>query len=110
MDTKNYKEGKTMKVKFVVYGARWFDKVNGNTYHSSRIVRTEDGAVIVAPFQYGYGDHYKQTALGAILRHGWLPDKYNDENVYSYERDNGYPIEWHVTDGLKRDCVANGKL
>ena len=104
------KEGKMMKVKFIVNGVRWFDKVNGNTYHSVRITRTNDGVVIVAPFQYGYADHYKQTALEMMLRHGWLPGNYNNKNVYLYERENGYPIQWNVKDGLKRDCVANGIL
>lgn len=30
--------------------------------------------------------------------------------AYSYEMENGYPINWNVTDGLKRDCIANGTL
>ena len=50
-------------IKFTVNAVRWFDKVNGNTYHSVRITRHKDGMTITAPFQYGYGDHYRQTAL-----------------------------------------------
>jgi hypothetical protein len=103
-------------IKFVCYAKRWFDRVNGNTYHSVRVVRVADGAVIVGAFQYGYGDQYRQTALEIMARAGWLPKKYTDRDergrsqLYMYDRENGYPVEWFVTDGLKRDCVANGEL
>lgn len=105
-----------MKYLFSVNACRWFDKVNGNTYNSTRVTRLEDGAVIVTPFQYGYGDYYKQAALEAMMKAGWLPKKYSvrHENgiyeCYNYERENGYPILWNVSDGLKRDCVKNGTL
>ena len=97
-------------VRFVCTAKRWFDKVNGNTYHSVRVVRCEDGAVLYGPFQYGYGDSYRQTTLELMDKAGWLPAKYHDKEVYMFERENEYPIEWVVSDGLKRDWVANGKL
>ena len=97
------------KIKFVANAVRWFDKVNGNTYHSVNITRVGDGEKIVHPMTYGYGDAYRQSALNAMNIHAWLPEKYNEENLYLYERENNYPIMWNVTDGLKRDCVANGK-
>ena len=50
------------KLQFICQAVKWFDKVNGNTYHSVRITRTEDGAVVVGQFQYGYGDQYRYTA------------------------------------------------
>ena len=99
----------TRQIKFIATACRWFDKVNGNTYHSVRITRCEDGAEIFVPFTYGYGDAYRQSAREAMDKAGWLPEKYHGENDYLFERENNYPIEWIVTDGLKRDCVANGK-
>ena len=36
-----------------------------------------------------------------------LPANSVSANV-QYERENNYPIDWVVTDGLKRDCIANG--
>jgi hypothetical protein len=96
------------KIQFVANAARWFDKVNGNTYHSVRITRCEDGAQLVCPMEYGYGDCYRQTALAAMDRAGWLPAKYAGKEAYMFERENNYPISWNVTDGLKRDCVASG--
>ena len=57
---------------FVCNAVKWFDKVNGNTYHSVRITRTSDGEVLTVKIQYGYGDSYRHTALGAMLKAGWL--------------------------------------
>jgi hypothetical protein len=100
---------------FTATAKRWFDKVNGNTYHSVRVVRHSDGEVLFCPFQYGYGDQYRYTALEAMARAGWLPEEYTVPlvsgglNVWAYERENNYPILWNVSDGLKRDCVANGR-
>ena len=98
-------------IKFTVIAKKWWDKVNGNTYHSVRCVRCKDNAIVVGPFQYGYGEHYKQTALAMMAKAGWLKGiEYRDFDAqFQYERENNYPILWTVTEGLKRDCVANGK-
>ena len=95
-------------IKYVCNAVRWFDRVNGNTYHSVRVTRCKDGAVVLGAFEYGYGDSYRQTAVEEMLKAGWLPKKYARENYYMFERENNYPILWNVSDGLKRDCVSNG--
>lgn len=97
-----------MKIQFIAKAVKWFDKVNGNTYHSVSIRRCSDGEFIYCPFTYGYGDHYRQTALEAMLKAGWLGDKYNEKNAYLFERENDYCIDWNVANGLKRECVENG--
>jgi hypothetical protein len=48
--------------KFVVIGAKWFDRVNGNTYNSAKIIDTETGEVHYTRFCYGYGSAYLQEA------------------------------------------------
>lgn len=96
------------KIKFVCEARRWFDKINGNTYHSVRVTRVSDGKTIASPMQYGYGDHYRQTALEIMSKSNWIPKKYMNSKLYMYERENNYPILWNVSDGLKRDCLANG--
>lgn len=101
-----------MKFKYSAFGVRWFDRANGNTYHSVRIVRHDDGATLVCPFQYGYGDCYRQTALEAMAKAGWLPPEYCGQSSTApmcFERENGYPILWSCRDSTKRECVANGK-
>lgn len=55
----------------VVIGKRWFDRVYGNTYHSCLvIVNGEEKGFI--PFEYGYGDCYKQTALKILQGLGYF--------------------------------------
>ena len=98
-----------MKIKYIVNAVKWWDKVNGNTYHSVRVTRCEDGKQLVGQFQYGYGDHYRQTALEIMNQAGWLPEKYKKE-PFMYERENDYPISWNVRDGKKRECIDNGIL
>ena len=97
------------KILFICNAVKWFDRVNGNTYHSVCITRCNDGKVIKGEFQYGYGEHYRQTALEVMNKNGWIPNKYKG-NLYLYERENNYPIVWNVSEGLKRECVANGKI
>jgi len=96
--------------KFTCNAIKWFDKVNGNTYHSVRVIRHKDNKIVTGQFQYRYGEQYQQTALEEMIKAGWLPKKYNKENLYSYERENDYPIIWICNDGLKRECVANGTI
>jgi len=98
------------KIKFVANVVTWFDRANGNTYHSVNIARTRDGAVICVPFSYGYGTMYEENALLAMAEAKWLPVKYRvRQGRHAYQRENGYPIMFTVRKGLKRDCVANGK-
>jgi len=110
-------------IKFTVIARKWFDKVNGNTYHSVRCVRCKDNTVVVGAFQYGYGESYKQTALYAMYDAGWFknyrqekttkdgtPYRYTHASIALLAREHNYPILWTVSAGLKRDCIANGKL
>lgn len=102
-------------IKYVANAVRWFDRVNGNTYHSVNITNVDTGEKIYAPFQYGYGEHYKQSALKIMENAGWLPEKYRGQHengspkYYTFERENNYPIMWNVVDSTKKTCIANGK-
>ncbi len=98
--------------KFTCIACRWHD-FYGNTYHSVRITRHKDGAVISSGknLEYGYDSAYEQTALKLMAEAKWLPVKYRGENDrWAFERENNYPTIWNVSDGLKRDAVANGTL
>jgi hypothetical protein len=58
-----------MKNTYHIEGRRWFQKTYGNTYHSVRIF--EDGVMIaLLRFQYGYGDHFLQTAFEWLGNNG----------------------------------------
>jgi hypothetical protein len=41
--------------KFIATTKEWHDKVNGNTYFSTRIEDIENDKMYILPFQYGYG-------------------------------------------------------
>jgi len=110
------RKAETMKIKYIAQAVKWFDQINGNTYHSVSITRCRDGTTIVAPFQYGYGNQYQYSALEAMAKAKWLPKKYRETdtngalNVWLYERENNYPVYWTITQGTKQECKANGKL
>lgn len=66
-------ETKTMPKAIHIHGRRWFDKVNGNTYHTATIY--VDGELVhKIPFSYGYDDHYIQSATEWLDANGYLPD------------------------------------
>lgn len=113
-------------IKFTAIVVKWFDKLNGNTYHSVRITRHRDDAIIACPFTYGYGYAYEQTTLQAMFDAGWLKyykrtvladihasDKmkqvrYTKNTTSLFQREKNYPILFTVSTGLKRECIANG--
>lgn len=44
-------------IKYIADSVEWFDKTNGNTYASTRVISTETGKTVeVYPFGYGYGE------------------------------------------------------
>jgi hypothetical protein len=59
-----------MKIKTIDVNAKeWFDKVNGNSYFSGEIIINygmKSEKTITMPFQYGYGDHYLDTACDML--------------------------------------------
>jgi len=52
-----------------VLGRRWFEKTNGNTYHSC-IVYIDGKQIAFEPFAYGYGNAYRQTAVELLNKAG----------------------------------------
>lgn len=56
----------------VIIGRRWFDKVNGNTYHSVCVL-VDGEEVGRVPFAYGYGSQYEQSAAELLYKLDLLP-------------------------------------
>lgn len=52
---------------YTVIGKRWFEKVNGNTYHSVSVFKNGELLGFI-PFDYGYGTMYAQNALDIIKK------------------------------------------
>lgn len=95
------------KIKYIGHAMLWFDKVNGNTYHSVQITRCKDKQILFAPCEYGYGEQYKQSALSVMLKSCWI-EGYTEDNVHLYESENEYPIFWITQTSTKKRCVKHG--
>lgn len=86
---------------------RWFDRVNGNTYHSVAVT-LPDGSTRTQGCTYGYGSHYEQTALELVVG-GEHPRtaRGNPVPVWQWYEDNGYRVVYDVVDVTrKRDLHA----
>ena len=55
---------------FVVIGGKWFDKVNGNTYNTAKIIEPKTRATFYTQFTYGYGSSYLTEAIEELKRRG----------------------------------------
>ena len=65
-----------------ILAKKWFDKVNGNTYHTVKVIDLETGETIIkTPITYGYGDHWMQTAYEELVKLGLVDkaDRFNHE-------------------------------
>lgn len=68
-----------MKRTITVIGKRWFERVNGNTYHSVSVYVDGD-CIGNVPFTYGYDRHYQQTALELLKKHFEYSNDYQDNH------------------------------
>jgi hypothetical protein len=57
-----------------ITGRLWFDKVNGNTYHSVSISANGKWLFDIG-MTYGYGDQYLQTALESLKKWGLVSEE-----------------------------------
>lgn len=64
--------GKAKVRAIAVIGRRWFQKTNGNTYHSVAIYVNNE-FVFRNPYECGYGNHWEQTAQEWLEKNGYLP-------------------------------------
>lgn len=76
-----------MKKLGAVTGVKWFDKVNGNTYHKVYI-ELENGDYYESSIKYGYGTQYLVTASDMLKKMG-LNIEYHEvsRNFYTNEYD-----------------------
>jgi hypothetical protein len=94
------KEKKTSdRPKYLVEGYRWFDKVNGNTYHTVLITDLDSGEVIYKSpsMQYGYGEQWQQTAYDELKKMG----KTKEEDRFNHDL-NRKRFIYRVTDVTRK--------
>ena len=56
---------------YTILARRWFDKINGNTYHSVKVY-VNNKFVDEEKYSYGYGKQYLQTAHELLMKNGFL--------------------------------------
>ena len=77
----------------IVVGRRWFEKTNGNTYHSAEIY-VNGHMVHKIGFTYGYGNQYEWNAFEWLKKNSYINS--SDRGCPStYCRENG--IVWNST-------------
>jgi hypothetical protein len=82
-----------------IIGRRWFEKTNGNTYHTATIYI--DGEMVhKLPFQYGYGNQFEWNAVQWLDENGYMPEREHHKNGsaepgWAYFRDK-HGLTYHV--------------
>lgn len=92
------------QIKFIAEVCKWFDKIGGNTYHSVKITDLQGNIITSDKMVYGYGSQYEVTTMELLLDNKWIPDT---GDIFSYCRNNGYPVKYIVKQGLKREMYNN---
>ena len=81
---------KKIKNQLLVIAAKWFDKVNGNTYHSVKVL-VDNVQIGKVTYVYGYGEQYWQTAKEILQRAGYIANTGEklpyggDKDIYEFE-------------------------
>jgi len=63
-----------------IEGKRWFEKTNGNTYHSVSVYINNE-LIGRVPLTYGYGEQYIQSAFELLSEFGMFPYEKTKELV-----------------------------
>lgn len=79
-----------------VIGRRWFERTNGNTYHSATLIVNGD-TIGHEPFAYGYGSQYEQTARAILLNAFTIEGLDNLSPMWSI-CDQGHKFNSNATD------------
>jgi len=91
----------------LIIGRRWFDRANGNTYHTAE-VQVNGNFVGKSSMTYGYDDQYVQTGKEILLQHYKLPRGMEDRSPLWQLREYGVTFRSFAYDGLKRDLAKGG--
>lgn len=72
------------KIKTIdITALEWFDSVNGNSYFAGSVTVNfgmPGAQTINLPYQYGYGDHYKDIAFKALETAKIITDREHNSN------------------------------
>jgi hypothetical protein len=91
----------------LIIGRRWFDRVNGNTYHTAE-VQVNGEFIGKSKMTYGYDEQYLETGKEILLDHYELPEGMKDRDALWHLRDYGVVLHKYAIDGLKRELAHGG--
>ncbi len=100
-----------------IHAKEWFDRSAGNSYFSACIninYGMKSQVNVLIPFQYGYGDHYKDMALKELIKQGFIKDSEQYQNggseaIWKYcERKNIILRTNKVNNCKKSEVIAYG--
>lgn len=79
---------KPVKPQYLVQGYKWFDRVNGNTYHTVIITDLRTGKEIHRDTQmhYGYGDQWKHTSYDILKSKGLVKEEDRHNHELNHQR------------------------
>ena len=87
-----------------IIAKEWRDKVNGNSYFSSRVILNlehEDEMVIEIPFQYGYGEAYLFESMDAV-KYLFPTSRWFKESLQKWQAKDLYNFKLNY--GIIKDC------
>jgi glutamate formiminotransferase len=81
--------------KYVINGVKWFDRINGNTYHTVSIIDVDSNETIYnSDITYGYDDAWRQTAYTWLVKNNKAEEKDRFNHDMNHKRfifiDSGY--------------------
>lgn len=85
----------------------WFDKVNGNSYFAAVVTINfgmADEKQIKVPFEYGYGEHYKDVSFNILCKEFGIN---TDLGYWQYCRDNGIILRANKQAKCKKSELKN---
>ena len=91
------------KIKVItILGRRWFEKTNGNTYHSVTVF-VDGEEVGRIPFEYGYGSMYFQNAMKLLEEKGVIKLK-REKYMITYP-DSPPQIQERISERCTQYCA-----
>jgi len=87
--------------KYLIEGYRWFDKVNGNTYHTVVITDLDKNEIIYkSPHEmYGYEEQWQHTAYDKLKKMGLV----KEEDRFKHELNRNRFIYRQIDVNKKKD-------
>lgn len=79
-----------------IVGRRWFERTNGNTYHSAEIYVNNE-MVHKIDYQYGYGNQFEWEGMLWLSKNGYFKD-YKGQSPGMFCRERGVSYNTTVTD------------